>query len=143
MARPTSFGKRENEKKKASKRQEKQKRKEERRATGPAGSLEDMMAWVDENGNITDAPPVDAAKPVDASLIAVSVPRREATEPELLRGRVDMYISEKGYGFIRSEDGERYFFHVTAAPEGIAQGDAVTFETENGPRGPVAVRIQK
>ena len=56
MAGSQSFGKRENEKKKQAKRLEKQKRKEERQATGTS-SFDDMIAYVDENGNFTDVPP--------------------------------------------------------------------------------------
>ena len=51
MAGSQSFGKRENEKKKQAKRLEKQKRKEERQATGTS-SFDDMIAYVDENGNL-------------------------------------------------------------------------------------------
>ena len=56
MAKSQTFGKRENEKKKQAKRFEKQKRREERQAGG-SSSLDDMIAYVDENGNITDTPP--------------------------------------------------------------------------------------
>ena len=56
MAKSQTFGKRENEKKKQAKRLEKQKRREERQAGG-SSSLDDMIAYVDENGNITDTPP--------------------------------------------------------------------------------------
>ena len=56
MAKSQTFGKRENEKKKQAKRFEKQRRREERQAGG-SSSLDDMIAYVDENGNITDTPP--------------------------------------------------------------------------------------
>ena len=62
MARPASFGKRENEKKKASKRIEKQKRKDERKANPSGSSLDDMIAYVDENGQITQTPPEEREK---------------------------------------------------------------------------------
>ena len=48
----------------------------------------------------------------------------------------------RGYGFINDlGSGEKYFFHVTSAPEGITEGDNVTFEIERGTRGMNAVRI--
>ena len=56
MAKSQTFGKRENEKKKQAKRLEKQKRKEERQAAGTS-SFDDMIAYVDENGNFTNIPP--------------------------------------------------------------------------------------
>jgi hypothetical protein len=53
MGKSISSNKRELEKKKQSKRLEKQKRKEERKANGTS-SFEDMIAYVDENGMLTD-----------------------------------------------------------------------------------------
>lgn len=59
---PISFNKREVEKKKRSKKLEKQKRKEERKSSGTR-SFDDMIAYVDENGMITDTPPELNANP--------------------------------------------------------------------------------
>ena len=58
--------KKEAEKKKAQKRKEKEQRKEERKANNAktGTSLEDMMAYVDENGNITSTPPDPTKKKV-------------------------------------------------------------------------------
>ncbi|MFA5651235.1 MAG: cold shock domain-containing protein, partial [Proteiniphilum sp.] len=56
MAKSNSFNKREIEKKKAQKRKEKQQRREERKESG-VDSFEDMIAYVDEFGVITDTPP--------------------------------------------------------------------------------------
>ena len=66
MAKSQTFGKREIEMKKQAKRFEKQKRREERQAGG-SSSLDDMIAYVDENGNITDTPPQLS---IDASFIS-------------------------------------------------------------------------
>lgn len=142
MAGSQSFGKRENEKKKQAKKLEKQKRKEERQAAGTA-SMDDMIAYVDENGNITDTPPEEREK-VEVKLedIAIATPKKEEGEPEPLRGRVEYFNSSKGYGFIKDmESGEKYFFHVSVAPQGITEGNIVTFETERGTRGMNAVGI--
>ena len=57
MAKPTTFGKKENEKKKQARRQAKQNRKEERKQSGKATSFDDMIAYVDEHGMITSTPP--------------------------------------------------------------------------------------
>lgn len=56
MAKPISFTKRDLEKKKQEKRLAKQQKKEERKSNGTS-SFEDMIAYVDENGMITDTPP--------------------------------------------------------------------------------------
>ena len=53
-----TFNKKEKEKKRLQKRKEKEQRKEDRKANAKeGGSWEDMMAYVDENGNISAAPP--------------------------------------------------------------------------------------
>lgn len=145
MAGSQSFGKRENEKKKQAKRLDKQKRKEERRAGSGSGSLEDMIAYVDENGNITDVPPEDRPKTeVRSEDILVSVPKKEDMEPDIFKGRIEYFNAEKGYGFIKDlSSAEKYFFHVSSAPGDIAQGETVSFETERGTRGMNAVRISR
>lgn len=144
MAGSQSFGKRENEKKKKAKRLEKQKRKEERQAGGTS-SMDDMIAWVDENGNITDVPPEEReSKKVEIKLedIAVSTPKKEDVEEEPLKGRVEYFNTDKGYGFIKDlVSTEKYFFHISSAPTGIAEGNVVNYELERGTRGMNAVRI--
>lgn len=143
MAKPASFNKRENEKKKASKRIEKQKRKEDRKANSSSGSLEDMIAYVDKNGNITSTPPEETKKEdVKLEDIAVSTPKQQEVEPEVLKGRVEHFNVDKGYGFIKDlASTEKYFFHISAAPHNIAEGNMVTFTLERGTRGMNAVEI--
>lgn len=142
MARPQSFNKRENEKNKAAKRLEKQKRKDERKASGTS-SLDDMIAYVDENGNITDTPPDEREKEeIKLEDVAIATPKKEEVEPVELRGRVEHFNASKGYGFIKDlANTEKYFFHISSAPQDIAEGQTVTFELERGTRGMNAVRI--
>lgn len=142
MAGSQSFGKRENEKKKQAKRLEKQKRKEERQSTG-TGSLDDMIAYVDEYGNIVDTPPEEREKTeVNLEDIVIATPKKEDVVIEPFKGRVEYFNDSKGYGFIKDADSaEKYFFHISEAPTGIAEGNTVTFETERGPRGITAVKI--
>ena len=107
-------------------------------------SFEDMLAYVDENGVLHASPQdVGPRAEIDLSEIEVSVPRQsELEEEEPMSGRVEYFTSSKGYGFIKDAAGsEKYFFHVTNAPAGIAEGDKVTFELERGTRGMNAVRI--
>jgi cold shock CspA family protein len=145
MAGSQSFGKRENEKKKQAKRLEKQKRKEERQAGGTA-SLDEMIAWVDENGNLTDVPPEERdtrKEEIKLEDIAIATPKKEEGEAdEPLRGRVEYFNSSKGYGFIRDAvSGEKYFFHISSAPASIAEGNVVGFELERGTRGMNAIKV--
>lgn len=137
-----SFNKKEQEKKKQSKRLEKQKRKEERKASGRE-SLDDMIAYVDENGVISDTPPDTTKKAVDIENIEVSTPKKgEKEEPVDLQGRVEFFNPSKGFGFIKdSRSTEKYFFHISNAPANIAEGNTVTFELERGQKGMNAVNI--
>lgn len=137
-----SFTKRELEKKKEEKRKEKQQRKEERKAGG-SKSFDDMIAYVDENGMITDTPPdPDKKQEVDLENIVVSTPKKEDVEETELKGRVEYFNQERGYGFIKDLSGtDKYFFHIKNAPANITEGNLVTFELERGDRGLNAVRI--
>lgn len=67
---------------------------------------------------------------------------KQKKKEEPMSGRVEYFTASKGYGFIKDAAGsEKYFFHITNAPAGIAEGDRVTFELERGTRGMNAVRI--
>lgn len=142
----STFEKREKEKKRQQKQEEKKRKKEERKANSAGGGLENMMAYVDEFGRITDTPPDPSKfKPIDISEIELGVPKRveEEVAPERT-GRVDFFDTSKGFGFIR-EDGsqERFFVHVSHLAEAVGEGDKVQFELERGPKGMNAVRVKK
>jgi len=56
------------------------------------------------------------------------------------------FFSDKGFGFIKDNDSEKeYFVHETGLQAGvrITEGDQVTFDTEEGDRGPKAVNVAK
>lgn len=145
MAKPASSNKRENEKKKLSKRKEKQEKKEERKNKSGGSSLDDMIAYVDENGMITSTPPEMREKEeVDIDTIAISTPKKtEDDEPAELRGRVEFFNQSKGFGFIKDlASANKYFFHISNAPENLQENNIVFFELEKGPKGMNAVRIR-
>jgi CspA family cold shock protein len=62
-------------------------------------------------------------------------------------GTVKRVISERGFGFIVGEDGKEYFFHRDGLTSSIdfdrlVGGEKVSFDTETGPKGERAVRVQ-
>jgi len=143
-----TFNKSEKEKKRLKKREEKQKKKAERKANSKGGKFEDMIAYVDEYGNLTDTPPDPSKKiEVDLESIAISIPKKEHIEEEEeadKEGKVSFFDSSKGFGFIiDSSSQEKYFVHVSGLIDEIQENDKVTFELEKGMKGMNAVRVKK
>lgn len=140
-----TFSKKENEKKRLKKRNDKQEKREERQANKKSMSLEDMMAYVDENGNITSTPPDPKKKKViNTDDIQIGVSRQEdfIDENPIKTGIVTFFNESKGYGFIRnSETQESVFVHVNGLKTQIKEGNKVSFEVEKGQKGPTAVRV--
>lgn len=63
-----------------------------------------------------------------------------------MEGTVKFFNEGKGFGFIKDNDSEKEFFvHMSAIAEGVRlnEGDIVTFDTEDGDRGPKAVNVNK
>lgn len=138
-----SFSKKENNKKKAQKRQEKALKKEERKTNNNKGKeLEDMLVYVDYNGNLTHIPPgeqdIEAAKrELEERLAAASAPDLESTG-------VVTYFSDKGFGFITEDNSkENIFVHSSQSNQPLQQGDKVTFRKERTPRGLSAIEVNK
>ena len=61
------------------------------------------------------------------------------------KGTVKWFNAEKGFGFITSEEGKDLFVHYSEIKkEGfktLEEAQAVTFEVEDGAKGPVAVKV--
>lgn len=143
-----TFSKKEKEKQRQKKRKEKQEKREERKANGVKGqSLDQMMAYVDENGNITSTPPADRPRPqISEEDIIISVPRRGAEEPAdtTRQGVVTFFNTAKGYGFIRDlKTQESIFVHANALTEPIGENDKVRFSTVKSPKGLNATDVAK
>lgn len=141
-----TFNKKEKEKKRLKQKQEKQERMADRKANSKKGkSLDEMMAYIDENGNLSDTPPDPRKKKIiEASSIQTSVPKQEKREEGPRSGTVSFFNDEKGFGFINdTETGERIFIHINNLTEPIQEADKVLFEVEMGPRGASAVNVQK
>ena len=60
------------------------------------------------------------------------------------QGTVKWFNASKGFGFIAHEDND-VFVHISAVQaaglDSLNEGDAVTFETQDGPKGPSAVNL--
>ncbi len=62
-----------------------------------------------------------------------------------MNGTVKFFNTMKGFGFIAGEDGKEYFVHQSNLADGTSlnENDAVTFDVEQGDRGPKAVNVAK
>jgi len=142
-----TFNKKEKEKKRLKKRQDKLIKKDERRASSEGGSLESMMAYVDEHGQIVDTPPDPLKKKkINASSIEIGIPRREEGDNEVTgrQGKISYWNDAKGYGFIKDlMTQENVFVHANGLTEQVKENDTVTFEVERGAKGMNAVRVKK
>lgn len=141
-----TYSKKEKEKKKQLKRKEKEEKREERKANYVKGkSFEDMIAYVDENGQLTDTPPDPTKrKVINLDDIQLGARKAEIIDPADLirRGNVTFYNTEKGYGFIKDERSqESLFFHVNGLLSEVKERDKVSFEVEMGQKGKVAVKV--
>lgn len=62
-------------------------------------------------------------------------------------GTVKWFNAEKGFGFIEREGADDVFVHFSAINEEgfktLEEGQAVTFDIEDGDRGPQAANVQK
>lgn len=142
-----TFNKKEKEKKRLKKQQEKKERAEQRKAGAEKGkSLEDMMAYIDEDGNITDKPPI-GTKPrsVDISEVSIATPKQVAEPEDLVKtGVITFFNTSKGFGFIRDNNTqESIFFHTNNLTYQAKENDRVTFGTMKGPKGLAAIEIKK
>ena len=62
-----------------------------------------------------------------------------------MKGTVKFFNETKGFGFITAEDGKQVFVHKSALGEGVTlhENDSVTFDVEQGDKGPKADNVKK
>jgi cold shock CspA family protein len=141
-----SWNKKEREKQKQKERKEKVERMLGRKENAKKGkSLEEMMAYVDENGNISSSPP-DPRRKKEIKLedIQIGIPKRLSVNAGDLvrRGTVTYFNDSKGYGFITDEENQqRVFVHVNSCHHAIKEQSKVSFEIEMGPKGASAINV--
>lgn len=141
-----SFNKKEVRAKKEKKRKDKAAKRLDKRENTSKGSMDDMIAYVDENGMLTSTPPdPNKKRVVKAENIEISIQKRDNSQPvdPKRKGTVSYFNDTKGFGFIKdSETGESVFVHVNNLTEEIKAGNLVSFEVEMGQKGPVAVQVK-
>lgn len=142
-----TFEKKEKEKRRLKQRQDKQEKMQDRKTNAKSGkSLEDMMAYIDENGNISSVPPDPRKKKTfKVEDMQTGVPKYEPSENDSIRsGIVAFFNEDKGFGFINdAKTGERFFVHVSQTTERLVENNKVSFEVEAGDRGLSAVSVKK
>ncbi len=141
-----TFNKKDVRNKKEKKRKEKEKKRLARKESEKKGSLDDMIAYVDENGMISSTAP-DPTKKKDVKLedIEIGIANRDSAQKldPIRKGIVSFFNESKGFGFIKDmETKESVFVHVNNILEEIKEDNMVIFEVEMGPKGPTAVRVK-
>lgn len=140
-----TFNKKEVRNKKEKKRKDKEKKKLARKDIEKKSSLDDMIAYVDENGMLTSTPPDPTKRrKIKSEDIEIGVPKgdNEVYNPNRI-GIVSFFNDTKGYGFIKdSETKESVFVHVNNVIEEIKEGNVVSYEVEMGQKGPTAVKVK-
>lgn len=141
-----SFAKKEKEKRKAREKQDKAQKMKERKANNTKGkSLDDMMAYLDENGNITSKPP-DPSRMKEINLEDIQLGAAKVVPEDISpkTGVISFFNEAKGYGFIiDTKTKENIFVHMNQLMQPVKENDKVTYETERTPKGLAAIKVKK
>ncbi len=74
-----------------------------------------------------------------------AAPRNVPTGPKV-RGRVKKLVPDRGFGFVRGDDGKEVFFHRSGLGandyDSLSEGDLVEYVVQEGPRGPRAENVR-
>lgn len=142
-----TWNKKDREQQKQKARKQKEEKKQERKEHAKKGkSLEEMMAYIDENGHISATPPdPKKKKEIKAEDIEIGVPKQVPIDPKDLirKGTVTFFNDAKGYGFIKDlENQQSVFVHINSCVDQIKEQSKVFFEIEMGPKGANAVNVK-
>lgn len=138
-----SFSKKEKLKKKIEKQKLKAMRREDRKENNDKGtSFDDMIMYVDANGQLTSTPP-DRSQEEEIDLSSIQLGAAPTEPEEIVKKGIVNFLSEKGYGFITEEKSkDSIFFHTNNCVEELKKGNRVSFEIEKSPKGLAAVDIK-
>jgi len=140
-----TFNKKEVRNKKEKKRKDKERKRIERKAQEKTSNLDDMIVYVDENGNLSETvPDPTKKKEVIAENIEINIPKHDDVVMDVIRkGVVTFFNDSKGFGFIKdSETKESIFVHVNNVIDEIKDNNVVNFEVEMGPKGLTALNVK-
>jgi cold shock CspA family protein len=140
------FSKRDREKKKQQIRKEKEEKKRERKENSRDGSsLVQMMAYVDENGNLTSIPQdLSKRREVNLDEIQIGVPKGEDRNPinKFEEGVITYFNTEKGFGFIReTKTKQSVFVNAKQLSSPVQLNDKVKFIINKGLKGLEATEV--
>ena len=72
--------------------------------------------------------------------------QRSAPTGPKVKGRVKKLVPERGFGFVRGDDGKEVFFHRSGLGandyDSLSEGDVVEYVVQEGPRGPRAENVR-
>ncbi len=142
-----TFNKKEVRNKKLKKKKDKEMKKLSRKEQEKSGALDDMIMYLDEDGNFSETPPDPTKKKkiIKAADMMVSTPKQEDIDMTdvVRKGVVAFFNDSKGYGFIRdTETKESIFVHINNTDDELKENNMVTFEVEMGPKGPNAINVK-
>lgn len=139
--------KKEVQNKKDKKRKEKEKKRLERKENSKnSGGMDDMIAYVDQYGNITSEPQ-DLSKrdKINVEDIEIKVERNRETETQstIRKGIITFFNDSKGFGFIKDlNTQESIFVHIKGLLEPVKENNKVIFEVEKGVKGLNAYNVK-
>ncbi|UZR93813.1 cold shock domain-containing protein [Chondrinema litorale] len=141
-----TFSKKEVTNRKEKKRKEKEKKRLAKKDNETSGKLEDMIAYVDEFGNLTSTPPDPTKKrEIKKEEIEINIPKQDALPEDdgPRKGVVTFFNDSKGYGFIKdSVTKESVFVHINNVDGNIKENNMVTYEVEMREKGPTATNVK-
>ncbi len=137
--------KKENRSKKAKSKEDKAQKALDRKVNNNKGKgLEAMLAYVDENGNLSSVPPRESRNleinSNDIQIGAAPRPMEDVTR----RGRVTFFNQAKGFGFITDDRSKQsIFFHMNDLLETVNERDIVVFVQNKNAKGFFATSVKK
>ncbi|MBT31961.1 MAG: DNA-binding protein [Thalassobius sp.] len=141
-----TFSKKEVTNRKEKKRKEKEKKRLAKKDNETSGKLEDMIAYVDEFGNLTSTPPdPNKKREIKKEDIEINIPKQDALPEDdgPRKGVVTFFNESKGYGFIKdSSTKESVFVHINNVDGNIKENNMVTYEIEMREKGPTATNVK-